>query len=50
MDQLYFQSRGKASLDFDELNLKGLSPQIAKKYAEQFPGYVQKRLNEILAM
>ena len=49
LDHLYFQSRGKASLDFDELNLKGLSLQIAKKYAERFPGYVQKRLGEILA-
>ena len=49
LDQLYFQSRGKASLDFDELNLKGLSPQIARKYAERFPGYVQKRLGEVLA-
>ena len=49
LDQLYFYSRGKALMDFDELNLKGLSPQIAKKYAERFPGYVQKRLGEILA-
>jgi predicted transcriptional regulator of viral defense system len=48
LDQLYFQSRGKAFMDFDELNLKGLSPQIVKKVAEQFPGYVQKRLGEIL--
>ena len=48
LDQLYFHSRGKASMDFDELNLKGLSPQITKKYAERFPGYVQKRLGEIL--
>lgn len=50
LDQLYFQSRGKASLDLDELNLKGLSAQIARKYAERFPGYVQKRLREILTM
>ena len=49
LDQLYFQSRGRASLDLDELNLKGLSTQIAKKYAERFPGYVQKRLGEFLA-
>ena len=48
LDQVYFHCRGKASLDFDELNLKGLSPQIAKEYAERFPVYVQKRLGEIL--
>jgi hypothetical protein len=29
LDQLYLQSRGKASLDLDELNLKGLSPKSA---------------------
>jgi predicted transcriptional regulator of viral defense system len=50
LDQLYFQSRGKASLDLDEMNLKGLSTQSARKYAERFPGYVQKRLREILTM
>ena len=48
LDQLYFYSRGKASLDPDELNLKGLSPQIVKKYAERFPAYVQRRVIEIL--
>ena len=48
LDQVYFHCRGKGSLDFDELNLKGLSPQIAKEYAERFPVYVQKRLGEIL--
>lgn len=47
LDQIYFQSRGKAFLDFDELNLKRLSPKIVRKYAEQFPVYVQKRLEEI---
>jgi predicted transcriptional regulator of viral defense system len=48
LDQLYFHSRGKASMDFDELNLKGLSRQIARKFGERYPGYVQKRLGEIL--
>jgi predicted transcriptional regulator of viral defense system len=50
LDQLYLQARGKTSLDSDELNLKGLSRQSIRKFAERFPGYVQKRLREILAM
>jgi predicted transcriptional regulator of viral defense system len=50
LDQLYLQSRGKTSLDSDELNLKGLSRPSIRKFAERFPGYVQKRLREILTM
>ena len=50
LDQLYLQSRGKTSLDSDELNLKRLSRHSIRKFAERFPGYVQKRLREILTM
>jgi predicted transcriptional regulator of viral defense system len=48
LDQVYFLSKGKASFDLDEVNLKGLSSQIVKKYAERFPVYVQRRVGEIL--
>ncbi|MBI4767750.1 MAG: type IV toxin-antitoxin system AbiEi family antitoxin domain-containing protein [Deltaproteobacteria bacterium] len=48
LDQVYFFSRGRASLDLDELNLKSLSSRILKEYGKRFPVYVQRRVAEIL--
>jgi predicted transcriptional regulator of viral defense system len=48
LDQVYFFSRGRASLDFDELNLKNLSSRLLMEYGKRFPGYVQRRVAEIL--
>jgi predicted transcriptional regulator of viral defense system len=48
LDQVYFLSRGRASLDLDELNLKNLSSRLLKEYGKRFPVYVQRRVAEIL--
>lgn len=48
LDQVYFFSRGRASLDLDEMNLKPLSSRLLKEYGKRFPGYVQSRIEEIL--
>jgi predicted transcriptional regulator of viral defense system len=48
LDQVYFFSRGRASLDLDELNLKNLSSRLLKEYGKRFPVYVQRRVAEIL--
>jgi predicted transcriptional regulator of viral defense system len=48
LDQVYFLSRGRASLDLDELNLKNLSFRLIKEYGKRFPVYVQRRVVEIL--
>jgi predicted transcriptional regulator of viral defense system len=48
LDQVYFLSRGRASLDFDELNLKNLSPRLLKEYGKRFPIYVRSRLVKVM--
>ncbi len=48
LDQVYFFSRGRASLDLDEMNLKPLSSRLLKEYGKRFPGNVQSRIEEIL--
>ena len=50
LDQVYFLCRGKTDLDLDEINLKSLSPRLLKIYAEKFPVYVQKRIDEIMGL
>ncbi len=48
LDQVYFLSKGRASLDLEEINLKHLSFGLLKEYGERFPGYVRSRMAEIL--
>lgn len=48
LDQVYFLSRGRASLDLEEMNLKHLSSRLLKEYGKRFPGYVRSRVAEIL--
>jgi len=48
LDQVYFFSKGRASLDFDELNLKNLSSGLLKEYGKRFPRHVQSRVVGIL--
>lgn len=42
LDQLYMVSKGKSTLDWDELNLKGLRKTRFLKYAKWFPNPTQK--------
>jgi predicted transcriptional regulator of viral defense system len=46
LDEVYFVTRGRARLDFDELDMKKLSMKALKEYAKRFPVYVQNRLRE----
>jgi predicted transcriptional regulator of viral defense system len=48
LDQIYFICRGKASPDWDEMNLKNLSAARIKDYSGRFPGYVQRRVEAIV--
>jgi predicted transcriptional regulator of viral defense system len=48
LDQIYFVCRGKASLDWDEMNLRNLSAKLIKDYSGRFPEYVQKRVEAIV--
>lgn len=48
LDQLYMVSKGKATLDWDELNLKGLKKTLFLKYAKKFPKPTQKLAKKLL--
>jgi len=48
LDQIYFASRGKTSLDWDEMSLKNLSPKLIENYSDRFPEYVQRRVEAIV--
>ena len=48
LDELYLISRGKAALDFDEMNIMKMSPRLLRKYAKRFPVYVRRHLERIL--
>ena len=47
LDQVYFATRGKASLNFDELDIKKLSMKSLKELSRKFPAYVRSFLNNI---
>lgn len=42
LDQLYMVSKGKSTLDFEELNLKGLKKTLFLQYAKKYPKPTQK--------
>jgi len=46
LDQVYFAARGKATLDFDEVDIKKLSIKSLKELSRKFPGYVRSYLND----
>ena len=48
LDELYFVGRGKATLDFDELDIKKLSIKILRELSKRFPSYVQNRVKYII--
>lgn len=47
LDEVYFVARGKAILDFDELNIKKLSIKTLKELSRRFPAYVRSYLSDI---
>jgi len=48
LDEIYFMTRGKARLDFDELDVKKLSTKTLREYGKRFPAYVQNCLKKII--
>lgn len=46
LDQVYFAARGKAILDFDEVDIKKLSIKSLKELSRKFPAYVRSYLND----
>ncbi|MBI5194431.1 MAG: hypothetical protein HZA08_13475 [Nitrospirae bacterium] len=49
LDLVYFASRGVASIDLDEMNMKRLSKSTLKKLSKKFPAYTQNSLDEIIS-
>jgi len=49
LDEVYFLSRGKVTLDLDEIDIKKLSIKRLKDYAKQFPPYVRSCMENILS-
>ncbi len=50
LDLLYLASRGLASMDLEELDIKKLSMPALKKFSKRFPGYTQKYLTALLSL
>jgi predicted transcriptional regulator of viral defense system len=48
LDEIYFVARGKATLDFDELDIKKLSIKTLKEFSKRFPTYAQKILKDLI--
>lgn len=47
LDQLYMVSRGRGSLDIEELDLEEINKELLEKYAEQFPPYTKKLVDQM---
>lgn len=47
LDQLYMVSRGRGSLNIEELDLKEVDKELLKKYAQKFPAYIKKLLDKV---
>ena len=47
LDEIYFVARGKATLDFDEVDIKKLSIKTLKELSRKFPAYVRSYLSDI---
>ena len=48
LDEVYFVARGKAALDFDEVDIKKLSSKTLKNYSKRFPAYVQRYIEKTI--
>jgi predicted transcriptional regulator of viral defense system len=48
LDEVYFVARGKAALDFDEVDIKKLSTKTLKDYSNRFPVYVQRVIEKMI--
>ena len=48
LDLVYLASKGMASIDLDEIDIKKLSLRMVKKFAKKYPGYTQKYLDRLI--
>ncbi|MFH1434345.1 MAG: type IV toxin-antitoxin system AbiEi family antitoxin domain-containing protein [Pseudomonadota bacterium] len=48
LDMVYLVSRGKANIDFDEMDFKLLSLKVLKRASKKFPHYVEERVEKLL--
>jgi len=48
LDQAYFVTRGKATLDFDEVNIEKLSSKTLKELSRKFPAYVRSYIEKMI--
>jgi predicted transcriptional regulator of viral defense system len=48
LDEVYFVTRRKATLDLEELDIEKLSTKTLKEYAKRFPAYVRNRVEKII--
>jgi len=49
LDEIYLLSRGKVTLDFDEVDTRKLSIKRLKNYSKSFPPYVRSQIESILS-
>lgn len=47
LDQLYMVSRGKRSLNIEELDLRNIDRKKLDEYAKRFPSYLEDLLNQV---
>jgi predicted transcriptional regulator of viral defense system len=48
LDLVYLASRGIASIDLDEMNLKKLSMTTVKEFSKRYPEYTRVYLNKLI--
>ena len=49
LDEVYFLTRGKLTLDFDEIDAPKLSLKRLKDFSKRFPSYVRSQIEDILS-
>lgn len=47
LDELYLMSRGKAKIDIEELDLREINLALIEEYAEKFPDYMSRLLEQV---
>lgn len=48
LDEVYFVTRGRATLDFDEVDIEKLSRKTLQDYSKRFPSYVQNQIKDMI--
>jgi predicted transcriptional regulator of viral defense system len=48
LDEVYFVTRGKATLDLDEIDIEKLSRKTLQDYSKRFPSYVQNQIKDMI--